>query len=96
MLRIHPTPGSRAAGTRPSGSTQAPALFLEVSASRAEGLREAWQMGGQPLDLFLRLLGITLAGGGGRSADISFPKENTILDYCDQKHVRSIKKMLVT
>uniref|UniRef100_A0A8C6BEM5 Serine/threonine-protein kinase/endoribonuclease IRE2 n=1 Tax=Monodon monoceros TaxID=40151 RepID=A0A8C6BEM5_MONMO len=29
MLRFHPTPGSGTSGTRPSGGTQAPALFLE-------------------------------------------------------------------
>lgn len=38
MLRVHPLPGSETAETRPSGSTQTPALFLEVSATRAEGL----------------------------------------------------------
>nr|KAF6354788.1 endoplasmic reticulum to nucleus signaling 2 [Myotis myotis] len=37
MLRVHPTPGSRTAETRPSRSMQAPALLLEVSAKRAEG-----------------------------------------------------------
>ncbi|XP_053410458.1 serine/threonine-protein kinase/endoribonuclease IRE2 isoform X2 [Nycticebus coucang] len=30
MLRVHPTPGSGSAETRPSESTQAPALFLEL------------------------------------------------------------------
>ncbi|KAM9056593.1 serine/threonine-protein kinase/endoribonuclease IRE2 isoform 3-T3 [Megaptera novaeangliae] len=39
MLRFHPTPGSGASGTRPSGGTQAPALFLELlSLSREEPL----------------------------------------------------------
>ncbi|MBV97389.1 Serine/threonine-protein kinase/endoribonuclease IRE2, partial [Eschrichtius robustus] len=37
MLRFHPTPGSGTSGTRPSGGTQAPALFLELlSLSREE------------------------------------------------------------
>lgn len=30
MLRVHPLPGSETAETRPSGSTQTPALFLEL------------------------------------------------------------------
>ncbi|XP_042096093.1 serine/threonine-protein kinase/endoribonuclease IRE2 isoform X5 [Ovis aries] len=37
MLRVHPTPGSGASGTRPSESIQAPTLFLELpSLSREE------------------------------------------------------------
>ncbi|KAM9056596.1 serine/threonine-protein kinase/endoribonuclease IRE2 isoform 6-T6 [Megaptera novaeangliae] len=40
MLRFHPTPGSGASGTRPSGGTQAPALFLEQQQQLAE---KQWQ-----------------------------------------------------
>ncbi|XP_029077935.1 serine/threonine-protein kinase/endoribonuclease IRE2 isoform X2 [Monodon monoceros] len=40
MLRFHPTPGSGTSGTRPSGGTQAPALFLEQQQQLAE---KQWQ-----------------------------------------------------
>ncbi|XP_023979342.1 serine/threonine-protein kinase/endoribonuclease IRE2 isoform X1 [Physeter macrocephalus] len=40
MLRFHPTPGSGSSGTRPSGGTQAPALFLEQQQQLAE---KQWQ-----------------------------------------------------
>ncbi|XP_070424404.1 serine/threonine-protein kinase/endoribonuclease IRE2 isoform X2 [Equus przewalskii] len=41
MLRIHPTPGSGTAETRPSESTQAPALFLELLSQSRE---ESWDL----------------------------------------------------
>lgn len=38
MLRVHPTPQSGTAENRLSEDTQAPTLFLEVSAGRAEDM----------------------------------------------------------
>lgn len=68
MLRVHPTPKSETAENRLSESTQAPALFPEVSTRRAEGMGigeggRLGRLGGQLLDLSLRFLGVTSEGG---------------------------------
>ncbi|XP_015419510.1 PREDICTED: serine/threonine-protein kinase/endoribonuclease IRE2 isoform X4 [Myotis davidii] len=73
MLRVHPTPGSRTAETRPSKSMQAPALLLELLSLSRE---ELWDrelhpeenaaglyLGLGPRDLLLASLTAVLLGG---------------------------------
>ncbi|XP_036316142.1 serine/threonine-protein kinase/endoribonuclease IRE2 isoform X1 [Pipistrellus kuhlii] len=56
MLRVHPTPGSRTAETRPSKNLQAPALLLELLSLRR---KEPWDLELHPeeniADLYLGL-----------------------------------------
>lgn len=65
MLRVHPTARSGTVENRLSESMQTPALFPEVSASRAEGMGGGtWQVGRAAVGPFPQASRNSIRGGG--------------------------------
>lgn len=85
-----PSQGVRLLRPDPQGARR-PQLFSWRSVLQGQrAWEETWQVGGQPLDLFLRLLRITFGDG---PIDITVSQKKNIFCCYRQKHVRGVKKI---